>query len=63
MASRHQVPTSGNGSEERLEDILEARIDILAWAICSRSAGRSSPIRQRIDLSAIDGQGDLHVIE
>lgn len=58
------VPTSGIASEERLEDILEARIDILGLGNLFQ-IGRQvvTDFGKRIDLLAIDGQGDLHVIE
>ena len=64
-ASRvEQVPTSGIASEERLEDIFEARIDILGLGNLFQ-IGRQvvTDFGKRIDLLAIDGQGDLHVIE
>jgi hypothetical protein len=59
-----QVPASGIASEERLEDILEARIDILGLGNLFQ-IGRQvvTDFGKRIDLLAIDGQGDLHVIE
>lgn len=62
--SVEQVPTSGIASEERLEDILEARIDILGLGNLFQ-IGRQvvTDFGKRIDLLAIDGQGDLHVIE
>ena len=64
--SVEQVPTSGIASEERLEDILEARIDILGLGNLNLlQVGRQvvTDFGKRIDLLAIDGQGDLHVIE
>lgn len=62
--SVEQVPTGGIASEERLEDILEARIDILGLGNLFQ-IGRQvvTDFGKRIDLLAIDGQGDLHVIE
>jgi hypothetical protein len=59
-----QVRTSDIASEERLEDILEARIDILDLGSLFQ-IGRQvvTDFGKRIDLLAIDGQGDLHVIE
>ena len=62
--SVQQVPTSGIGSEERLEDIIEARVDILGLGNLF-PVGRQviTDFGKRIDLLAIDGQGDLHVIE
>lgn len=62
--SVEQVPTSGIASEERLEDILEARIDILGLGNLFQ-IGRQviTDFGKRIDLLAIDDQGDLHVIE
>ena len=62
--SVEQVPTRGIASEERLEDILEARIDILGLGNLFQ-IGRQvvTDFGKRIDLLAIDGQGDLHVIE
>ena len=62
--SVEQVPTSGIASEERLEEIIEARIDILGLGNLF-PVGRQviTDFGKRIDLLAIDGQGDLHVIE
>ena len=62
--SVEQVPTSGITSEERLEDILEARIDILGLGNLFQ-IGRQviTDFGKRIDLLAIDRQGDLQVIE
>lgn len=62
--SVERVPASGIASEERLEDILEARIDILGLGNLFQ-IGRQviTGFGRRIDLLAIDGRGDLHVIE
>lgn len=62
--SVEQVPTSGIASEERLEDILEERIDILGLGNLFQ-IGRQiiTDFGKRIDLLAIDERGDLHVIE
>jgi hypothetical protein len=62
--SVEQVPRSGVASEERLEEIIEARIDILGLGNLFQ-IGRQviTDFGKRIDLLAIDGQGDLHVIE
>lgn len=62
--SVQQVPTSAIASEERLERIIEARIDILGLGNLFQ-IGRQviTDFGKRIDLLAIDGQGDLHVIE
>ena len=51
-------------SEERLEDIIEARIDILGLGSLF-VIGRQivTDFGKRIDLLAVDGQGDLYVIE
>jgi hypothetical protein len=59
-----QVPPSGIGSEERLEEIIEERIDILGLGNLFL-LGRQviTEFGKRIDLLAIDAQGDLHVIE
>jgi len=59
-----QVPPSGIASEERLEEIIEERIDILGLGnllLLGRQVITDSG--KRIDLLAIDSQGDLHVIE
>lgn len=62
--SVEQVRAGDIASEERLEDILEARIDILGLGDLFQ-IGRQviTGFGKRIDLLAIDGQGDLHVIE
>lgn len=62
--SVEQVPTSAIASEERLEEIIEARIDILGLGDLF-PVGRQviTDFGKRIDLLAIDAQGDLHVIE
>jgi hypothetical protein len=62
--SVQQVPTSGVTSEERLEDVIEARIDILGLGNLFQ-IGRQviTDFGKRIDLLTIDGQGDLHAIE
>jgi hypothetical protein len=62
--SVEKVPTSAIASEERLESILEARIDILGLGDLFQ-IGRQvvTDLGKRLDLLAIDGQGDLHVIE
>lgn len=59
-----QVPPSSIASEERLEDILEARIEILGLGDLF-TIGRQviTDYGKRVDLLAIDGQGDLYVIE
>lgn len=59
-----QVPPSGISSEERLEDILELRIEILGLGDLFQ-IGRQiiTDFGKRIDLLAIDAQGDLYVIE
>ena len=59
-----QVPPSAISSEERLEDILEQRIEILGLGNLFQ-IGRQviSDFGKRIDLLAIDSQGDLFVIE
>ena len=51
-------------AEERLEDLVEGRIDILGLGdllIIGRQV--ITAFGKRIDLLAIDGQGDLYVIE
>ena len=62
--SVERVPPSGIGSEERLEEIIEERIDILGLGPLLL-LGRQviTDFGKRIDLLAIDSQGDLHVIE
>jgi hypothetical protein len=62
--SVEQVPQSGISSEERLEDILEQRIDILGLGSLFQ-VGRQvvTDFGKRIDMLAIDGQGDLFAIE
>ena len=62
--SVEQVPSTGIASEERLEGIIEARVDILGLGNLF-PVGRQviTDFGKRIDLLAIDGQGDLHVIE
>lgn len=59
-----QVPPTVIASEERLEEIIEARIDILGLGNLFQ-IGRQliTDYGKRIDILAIDGQGDLHVIE
>jgi hypothetical protein len=59
-----QVPPTVIASEERLEEIIEARIDILGLGSLFQ-IGRQviTDYGKRIDILAIDGQGDLHVIE
>jgi hypothetical protein len=59
-----QVPSVVIASEERLEEIIEACIDILGLGNLFQ-LGRQviTEFGKRIDLLAIDGQGDLYVIE
>jgi hypothetical protein len=59
-----QVPPSVIASEERLEEIIEARVDVLGLGDLFY-IGRQviTDFGKRIDLLAIDGQGDLYVIE
>jgi hypothetical protein len=59
-----QLPPSLITSEERLEEIIEARIDILGLGNLFKM-GRQviTDFNKRIDLLAMDGQGDLYVIE
>jgi hypothetical protein len=59
-----QVSASPIASEERLEDIIEARIDILGLGGLLQ-IGRQviTDFGKRVDLLAIDAQGDLYVIE
>jgi hypothetical protein len=58
------VPSSVISSEERLEEILEARIDILGLGDLFQ-IGRQviTEFGKRIDLLAMDDQGDVYVIE
>jgi hypothetical protein len=58
------VSPSGIPSEERLEDILEQRIEILGLGNLFQ-IGRQviTDFGKRVDLLAIDSQGDLYVIE
>jgi hypothetical protein len=58
------VPAETIASEERLEDIIEARIGILGLGELL-PIGRQliTDYGKRIDLLAIDAQGDLYVIE
>ena len=58
------VRTASLSAEERLEDFVEARIDILGLGdllIVGRQV--ITGFGKRIDLLAIDAQGDLHVLE
>ena len=59
-----QVPSSAIASEERLEAIIEARIDILGLGSLFQ-VGRQviTDFGKRIDLLGIDADGDLYVIE
>jgi hypothetical protein len=59
-----QVPTSVIASEEHLETIIEARIDILGLGDLFQ-IGRQviTDFGKHIDLLAIDAAGDLYVIE
>jgi hypothetical protein len=59
-----QVPRSAIASEDRLETIIEARIGILGLGMLLQ-IGRQviTTFGKRIDLLAIDGDGDLYVIE
>ena len=59
-----QVPPTVIASEERLEEIIEERIDILGLGNLFQ-IGRQviTDYGKRIFILAIDGQGDLHVIE
>jgi hypothetical protein len=59
-----QVPSSAISSEERLEEIIQARVDILGLGSLLQ-VGRQviTDFGKRIDLLGIDGQGDLYVIE
>ncbi|MEV0551205.1 hypothetical protein AB0H98_30760 [Nocardia salmonicida] len=58
------VASSVIGSEDRLEEILENRTDILGSGTLLL-IGRQvvTDYGKRVDLLAMDGQGDLHVIE
>ena len=59
-----QVPPSVIASEERLEEIIEARIDVLGLGNLFQIGRQvTTDFGKRIDLLAIDGQGDLHVVE
>jgi hypothetical protein len=62
--SVEQVRPSSIASEERLEEILEERIEILGLGKLLQ-IGRQviTDFGKRIDLLAMDGQGDLFVIE
>lgn len=62
--SIEKVPASTIASEERLETIIEARIDLLGLGDLF-TVGRQvvTSFGKRIDLLAIDDQGDLYVIE
>jgi len=59
-----RVPSAAIASEERLEEIIEARIDVLGLGDLFL-IGRQviTDFGKRIDLLAIDRQGDLYVIE
>jgi hypothetical protein len=58
------VPVGAISSEERLEGIIEARVDILGLGNLLQ-IGRQliTDFGKRIDLLGIDGTGDLYVIE
>lgn len=62
--SVEQVPASGIASEERLEDILVERIDVLGLGDLLL-IGRQviTEFGKRVDLLAVDSQGELLVIE
>ena len=62
--SVQQVPGSVIASEERLEGIIEASIEILGLGNLF-PIGRQvlTGFGKRIDLLAIDGQGDLYILE
>ena len=63
-SSVEQVAPSGISSEERLEDILELRIEILGLGRLFQIGRQiTTTFGKRIDLLAIDEQGDLYVIE
>ncbi len=59
-----QVPTAAIASEERLEAIIEERVDILGLGDLLQ-IGRQviTEFGKRIDLLAVDNDGDLYVIE
>jgi hypothetical protein len=59
-----QVPPTSIASEERLEEMIEARVDILGLGNLFQ-IGRQviTDFGKRIDLLLIDAQGDLYVIE
>lgn len=60
----HQIPSNVIASEERLETILQARLDILGLDDLFQ-IGRQviTDFGKRIDLLGIDAGGDLYVIE
>lgn len=62
--SVHQVSSSVIASEQHLEDVIDAQIEILGLGRLFQ-IGRQviTDFGKRIDLLAIDDQGDLHVIE
>jgi hypothetical protein len=62
--SVQQVPAGAIASEERLEEIIERRIEILGLGKLFQ-IGRQviTEFGKRVDLLAIDGAGDLYVIE
>lgn len=62
--SVHQVSSSVIASEQHLEDVIDAQIEILGLGRLLQ-IGRQviTDFGKRIDLLAIDNQGDLHVIE
>jgi hypothetical protein len=62
--SVEQVPPSVIASEHRLETVIETRIDILGLGRLFQ-IGRQviTDFGKRIDLLAINDQGDLHVVE
>jgi hypothetical protein len=59
-----QVPPMSIASEERLEEMIEARVDILGLGNLFQ-IGRQviTDFGKRIDLLLIDAQGDLYVVE
>ena len=62
--SVRQVPASVIASEERLERIIEERIEILGLGGLFQIARQAiTGFGKRIDLLAIDASGDLFVIE
>lgn len=63
-AEVRQVSPGVIASEERLEDIIEVRIEILGLGSLF-VIGRQviTDFGKRIDLLAVDGQGDLYVVE